>query len=70
MIEIKKTNHDIKLLISDLSIHYIKNTNIDDLFLDNHIDKMKDLSFKLQLNIVLIREQLIKYIFHEEYKSA
>lgn len=70
IIDVKNLNYDIKLLISNLSNSYIKNINIDDLFLDNHIDKMKGLSFKLKLNIVLIRGQLIKYIFHEEDKSA
>lgn len=68
--KIQNTNYEIKLIIANLSNSYLKNENVDDFSLDQHIDEIKKLSFKLQLNIVLMRGQLIQYIFHEEDESA
>lgn len=63
---INKSKEDITTLISKLNNYYIKNENIEDSFLDQHISEMKDLSYNIQVNILLIRSQLIKYIFHEK----
>lgn len=63
---INKSKEDITTLISKLNNYYIKHENIEDSFLDQHISEMKDLSYNIQVNILLIRSQLIKYIFHEK----
>lgn len=69
--EVQSINYQIKILINKLSLNYVKNKVVSNEYLDNHIIEMKDLSFKFGLNLVLIRNELINYIFHRDpSKSA
>lgn len=64
--EVQSENYKIKILINKLALNYIKNKVVDDEYLDNHIIELKELSFNFGFNLVLIRDELIKYIFHKE----